>query len=87
MSIGIWQLVLILVIVIIIFGAGRLPRAMGDLGKSIRALRSGLKGEGEEEEPSPDNPAKPAPNVLTSQESEAQTESKARLHEKQTEKK
>lgn len=50
MSIGIWQLVLILVIVLLIFGAGKLPRVMGDVGKGIRSLREGLKGE-ENEEP------------------------------------
>ena len=30
MSIGIWQVLLILVIVLIIFGAGKLPQVMGD---------------------------------------------------------
>lgn len=45
MSIGIWQLLLILVIVLIFFGAGKLPKVMGDLGKGTRALREGMKGE------------------------------------------
>ncbi len=45
MSIGIWQLVLILVIVFVIFGAGKLPRVMGDVGKGVRSLRDGLKGD------------------------------------------
>lgn len=47
MTIGIWKLVLILVIVFILFGAGKLPTVMGDLGKGIRALKKGLKGEDE----------------------------------------
>lgn len=47
MGISIWKLVLILVIVFIIFGAGKLPRVMGDLGKGIRSLKEGLKGEDE----------------------------------------
>lgn len=51
MSIGIWQLVLILVIVLLIFGAGKLPRVMGDVGKGIRSLREGLKNEGSNDEP------------------------------------
>lgn len=45
MSVGIWQLVLILAIVFIIFGAGKLPRVMGDIGKGVRSLRDGLKGD------------------------------------------
>lgn len=43
MSIGFWQLVLILLIVLLVFGAGKLPRVMGDLGKGVRSLRDGMK--------------------------------------------
>lgn len=43
MSIGFWQLVLILLIVLLVFGAGKLPRVMGDLGKGMRSLKDGLK--------------------------------------------
>lgn len=50
MSIGPLQLVLILVIVFVIFGAGKLPRVMGDVGKGIRSLREGLKGEEKQSE-------------------------------------
>lgn len=53
MSIGIWQLVLILLIVLLIFGAGKLPRVMGDMGKGIRSMREGLKGEGDEKPEAP----------------------------------
>ena len=47
MSLGIWQIVLILVLVLILFGAGKLPRVMGDIGKGVRSLKDGLK-EGED---------------------------------------
>ena len=47
MSIGIWQLVLILVIVFVIFGSGKLPGVMKDLGKGIKNLKAGL-GEGKD---------------------------------------
>ena len=43
MSIGIWQLVIILVIILLIFGAGKLPRVMDDIGKGIKSLKGGLK--------------------------------------------
>ena len=45
MSLGIGQLLLILLIVLVVFGAGRLPRVMGDLGKGMRSFRDGLKTE------------------------------------------
>jgi sec-independent protein translocase protein TatA len=43
MSIGIWQIVLILAIVLIIFGAGKLPRVMGDVAKGVKNFKSGMK--------------------------------------------
>lgn len=43
MSIGVWQVVLILAIVLIIFGAGKLPRVMGDVAKGVKNFKSGLK--------------------------------------------
>jgi len=45
MSIGFWQLILILLIVLLVFGAGKLPRVMGDLGNGIRSMKTGLKEE------------------------------------------
>ncbi len=45
MGIGIWQVVLILAIVLILFGAGKLPRVMGDVAKGIKSFRSGMKEE------------------------------------------
>jgi len=38
-SIGPWELVIVLVIVVVIFGAGRLSDVGGALGKSIREFR------------------------------------------------
>jgi len=45
MSIGVWQVVLILVIVLIIFGAGKLPRVMGDVAKGVRNFKKGMSDE------------------------------------------
>jgi sec-independent protein translocase protein TatA len=43
MSIGIWQVVLILLIVMILFGAGKLPKVMGDVAKGVKSFRAGMK--------------------------------------------
>lgn len=48
MSIGPLQLVLILVIIFVLFGAGKLPRVMGDVGKGMRNLKEGLKGDSQD---------------------------------------
>lgn len=45
MSFSFGHLVVVLLIVLVLFGAGRIPRVMGDFGKGIRALREGLKSE------------------------------------------
>ncbi len=45
MSIGIGELLLILVIVFVLFGAGKLPQVMGEIGKGIKGLKKGLKEE------------------------------------------
>lgn len=47
MSVGPFQLLLVLLVVLVIFGAGRLPRVMGDLGKGIKNFKKGLNGEDE----------------------------------------
>lgn len=50
MGLSVGHLALILLIVLLVFGAGKLPRVMGDMGKGIRSLREGLKGDEEKAE-------------------------------------
>ena len=51
MTIGIWQVVLILVIVLILFGAGKLPKVMGDVAAGVKNFKKGIKDEDEETAP------------------------------------
>ena len=53
MSFGPWQLVLVLAIVILLFGAGRIPRLMGDLAKGIRSFKAGMKDETQQDQEPP----------------------------------
>lgn len=46
---GIWELIVILAIVLVIFGAKRLPELGEGLGKFVRGLRSGLQNEADKE--------------------------------------
>ena len=48
---GTTELVIILVIVILLFGVGRIGKIAGELGKGIRTFQSGLKGDQETTEP------------------------------------
>ena len=42
-GLGHWEIILILVIVLIIFGAGKLPKIAGDIAKGIKSFKQGLK--------------------------------------------
>lgn len=48
---SIWHWVIVLVIVLLLFGAGKIPRLMGDLAKGVKAFKSGLKDEETAEAP------------------------------------
>ncbi len=48
MSIGPWQIIIIAVLVILLFGRGKISSLMGDVAKGITSFRKGLK-EGAEE--------------------------------------
>ncbi|MGD2253513.1 MAG: twin-arginine translocase TatA/TatE family subunit [Anaerolineales bacterium] len=50
MNIRGWEWLIILVIILLLFGPGRLGKVAGELGRSIREFRSGLKERSEEEE-------------------------------------
>jgi sec-independent protein translocase protein TatA len=41
-----WMIVLL--IVLLLFGAGKLPRVMGDFAKGIKAFKAGMKDEDDE---------------------------------------
>lgn len=45
MGMSFWHLLLILIVVFTVFGPGKLPKVMGELGKGVRSMREGLKGE------------------------------------------
>lgn len=42
------ELIIILVIVLLIFGVGRIGKIAGEMGSGIRSFREGLKGEDED---------------------------------------
>ena len=47
---GGWEIALIVIVILIIFGAGKLPEVGSALGKGIRSFRKGQRGEDETEE-------------------------------------
>ncbi len=54
-QLGAPELLIILVLVILLFGVGRIGKIAGELGGGIRAFRKGLKGEDGKEDPAEEN--------------------------------
>lgn len=51
-GISIWQLLILLAIVVLLFGTSKLRSLGGDLGAAVKSFRSGIK-EGEQEDGKP----------------------------------
>jgi sec-independent protein translocase protein TatA len=52
-SFSLMHWIVVLAIILILFGAGKLPRVMGDFAKGIKAFKAGMKEEDEAEAPPP----------------------------------
>ena len=46
---GGWEWIIILIIILLLFGPGRIGNVAGELGKSIKAFRDGLAGDEKKE--------------------------------------
>ena len=53
------EIIVILVIVLLLFGPGRISKIAGELGQGIRSFRDGLSGKSEEENQEPPKPKDP----------------------------
>ena len=42
MTPSIWQLLIVLVIVLLLFGRGKIPQLMGDMAKGIKSFKKGM---------------------------------------------
>jgi len=51
MSLGIWQILLIVLLVLLLFGAGKLPAVMGDLAKGVKNFKKGLDDDSDDQSP------------------------------------
>ena len=49
-GLGHWEIILILVIVLIVFGAGKLPKVASELAKGIKSFKKSLKVEKKNDE-------------------------------------
>ena len=43
MSIGFWQVAIVVVLVVLLFGRGKISSLMGDVAKGIKSFKKGMK--------------------------------------------
>ena len=58
---GIWEILAILVVILLIFGARRLPEIGSSMGKGIRTFKSALMGDDDKQPQDPPPPPPPPP--------------------------
>lgn len=58
MGISLFQLLIILLIVLLLFGAGKLPNVMSDLGKGLKSFKSAMNEEEKKDDNSGDEDKK-----------------------------
>ncbi|MBI3706098.1 MAG: twin-arginine translocase TatA/TatE family subunit [Proteobacteria bacterium] len=71
-SMSIWHWLVLLVIVLLLFGAGKIPKLMGDMAKGVKAFKAGLKDF--EDEPAKPETAPPQPAAAQAIPGEAKKE-------------
>jgi len=52
-SIGPWQLIIIALVILVLFGRGRISEMMGDFGKGIKSFKKGMADETDRASPPP----------------------------------
>ncbi len=55
MTPSIWQLLIVLVIVLLLFGRGKIPQLMGDMAKGIKSFKRGMSDEKTKEDKNLEN--------------------------------
>ena len=56
MSIGIWQIAIVVILVVLLFGRGKISSLMGDVAKGIKSFKKGMATDiADESEPEPKN--------------------------------
>ncbi len=50
MSIGFWQIAIVVILVVLLFGRGKISSLMGDVAKGIKSFKKGMASDVNEEE-------------------------------------
>lgn len=76
MSLGPWQLVIIAILILVLFGRGRISEMMGDFGKGIKSFKQGMNEEDTKPAKQISHDAKPAEEGLKDEQVKSTSEPK-----------
>ena len=54
MSIGFWQIAIVVILVVLLFGRGKISSLMGDVAKGIKSFKKGMESDAIEDNQSKD---------------------------------
>ena len=76
MSLGPWQLIIIALVILVLFGRGRISEMMGDFGKGIKSFKQGMNEDDSAPSKQLEHEAKPASEGLTEDQVKSNSEPK-----------
>ena len=74
MSIGIWQIAIVVILVVLLFGRGKISSLMGDVAKGIKSFKKGMATDSTEDL-EPKNISESNQDSSTNQDSETNQDS------------
>ncbi len=66
MSIGIWQIAIVVILVVLLFGRGKISSLMGDVAKGIKSFKKGMASDVTEDTSSDDTKDSEPKNISES---------------------
>ncbi|KWV95424.1 MULTISPECIES: twin-arginine translocase TatA/TatE family subunit [unclassified Erythrobacter] len=76
MGLSVWQIAIIAIVILVLFGRGRISEMMGDFGKGIKSFKQGMNDEDEAPAKQIGHEAKPADEGLTPDQVKQTTDTK-----------
>jgi len=78
MSIGFWQIVIVVLLLVLLFGRGKISDLMGDVAKGIKSFKKGMSEADLEEEEGEETPPKVIEHAAEEPVAKAETEAPAK---------
>ena len=72
-GIGIWELLILLLVLLLVFGPKRLPEMGRSLGKGMREFKESVTGDGKDDDTQTLPPAEPVPTAPAAEQRERDT--------------